>query len=267
MPEDRFVRAFDTASSDFDRLGEHLWKPIGQATVELTAPAEGERVLDACCGAGASAVPAAHRVGTAGRVDAVDFSPEMIKELGGRHAGLSQLHAHHADVTSWSRTGYDVVQAVLGVFFFPDMTAGTEHLVSRARPGGRVGVTIWRRGSMEVAGDHLRGAVGEVTGTTPEKRPAGLIDDVNEAGAFRAWLAGRGLAGVTVTSHEMHLTLTPELAWLIVTGSGYVAALSGLDGAAVERVRNAYLGSLRRAGVATLDATTLIGVGTRPYDA
>ncbi|GAA1614226.1 class I SAM-dependent methyltransferase [Actinoplanes couchii] len=263
MSDDRFVRAFDTASSDFERLGQYLWKPVGQATVELTGPAEGQRVLDACCGNGASAIPAARRVGAQGLVDAVDMSAGMIGELRSLAAGLPQLHAHVADVASWPGSGYDVVQAVLGVFFFPDMAAGTEHLVSRAAPGGRVGVTIWRRGAVEAAGTHLRDAVATVTGTAPAKRPTGPIDAVNEAGAFRDWLADRGLDDVAVTTHELRLHLTPEVAWLLVTGSGYVAALSGLDPAAIGRVREAYLDSLYRSGTDELDATTLIGVGTR----
>ncbi|MFC4070127.1 class I SAM-dependent methyltransferase [Actinoplanes subglobosus] len=258
---DRYLKAFDTAATDFERLGEHLWKPIGRATVERTAPAPGERVLDACCGNGASAIPAAERVGDHGRVDAVDRSAAMIEDLRSRTGGLPALSAHAADVTSWPGDGYDVVQAVLGVFFFPDMTAGTEYLVSRARPGGRCGFTIWRRGAVVTAGDHLRQAVSRVTGRPAEPRPAGPVEAVNLAGDFHAWLAGRGLTDVTVTTHELSLPLTPEIAWLVVTGSGFVTALSGLDQTQVAGVREAYLDSLRRAGETELDATTLIGVG------
>ncbi|WP_229068888.1 class I SAM-dependent methyltransferase [Actinoplanes sp. DH11] len=257
------VRAFDTASNDFDRLGHHLWQPIGAATVDRTAPSPGERVLDACCGTGASALPAAHRVGVTGRVDAIDLSAPMVRVLGQHAAGLPQLHPQVADATAWESGDYDVVQAVLGVFFFPDMAAGTEHLVRRARPGGRVGVTIWRKGAVELAGQHLGAAVGAVTGKEAPKRPSGPIDGVNTAETFRPWLEQRGLSGVGVTVHEMTLEMTPEVAWLLVTGSGFVSALSGLDPAQIDAVRDGYLGSLARDGVRSLDVTTLIGVGTR----
>ncbi len=258
---DRYQKAFDTAAADFERLGEHLWKPIGRATVDRTAPAPGDRVLDACCGNGASAVPAALRVGDRGRVDAVDRSPALIEDLRSRTAELTSLHAHAADVTSWPDSGYDVVQAVLGIFFFPDMAAGTEHLISRARPGGRAGFTIWRRGAMVAPGTHLRQAVGQVTGKPAEPRPTGPVEAVNLAEDYRVWLAGRGLADVTVHTHEMRLPLTPELAWLVVTGSGFVTLLDGLDDDRVTEVRDVYLDALARAGVTELDATTLIGVG------
>ncbi|MFI5715932.1 class I SAM-dependent methyltransferase [Nocardia sp. NPDC051750] len=261
---DRSTRAFDAAAADFDRLGEYLWRPIAAATVERTAPGPGERVLDACCGTGASALPAAERVGAAGRVDAVDLSPALIDVLRRRASGSAQLHPQIGDVTAWPGEGYDLVQVVLGIFFFPDMTTGTDHLVGRVRPGGRAGFTIWRRGAMETAGKHLGAAVTAVTGAAPPPpRPPHLVDRLNQPDPFRAWLGDRGLTDVTVTEHELRLPLTPEIAWLIVTGSGYAGALSGLDEPQITAVRDAYLNSLDTAGIRELDATTLIGVGTR----
>ncbi|MEU4563427.1 class I SAM-dependent methyltransferase [Actinoplanes sp. NPDC023936] len=262
MPDDRFLRAFDTAASDFDRLGQHLWKPIGQATVDLTAPSAGQRVLDACCGTGASAIPAAHRVGDTGHVDAVDLSAPLIKELRRLAAGLPSLRPHTADVTAWPGTGYDVVQAVLGIFFFPDMAAGTEHLIRCARPGGRVGLTIWRRGALEVVGRHLQQAVARVTGKPAPPRPASPIETISDADAYGEWLSQRGLTSVTVHTREMRLRLTPEIAWLTITGSGFVATLSGMDAPRIAGVRDAYLEALSQAGVTEFDATTLIGIGT-----
>lgn len=180
---------FDAAAVDFTALGRHLWHPIGEATVAVAGPGTGDRVLDACCGTGATALPAAQLVGPDGAVDAVDLSGPMVGEL-------PRLTAHQADVTTWPVDGYDVVLCVLGIFFFPDMTAGTEHLVRRARYP---------------------------------------LDDINQPGPYADWLAGRGLSDVDVTVHELALPMTPEIAWLVVIGSGYRAEL---------------------------DATTLIGTGS-----
>jgi ubiquinone/menaquinone biosynthesis C-methylase UbiE len=58
-----------------DHASSLLWDPLGEAYVDLVAPAPGDRVLDACCGAGASAIPAARAVGASGTVDAVDLTP------------------------------------------------------------------------------------------------------------------------------------------------------------------------------------------------
>lgn len=267
MTDDRQAEvrgAFDAAAADFTALGRHLWEPIGTATVEIAGPQPGERVLDACCGTGASAIPAARLVGPSGLVDAVDLSEPMIDELRRLSAGVPVLRAHAADVTTWTTDGYDLVQSVLGIFFFPDMTAGTDHLISRARRGGRVVFTIWRGDAMAAAGQHLGRAVAEVTNTPPPApRPPHLFDQVNQADRYAAWLTERGLTDVEVTVNEMVLTMTPEVAWLVIAGSGFRGALAKVPADAVDAVRERYLASLRQEGVTELDATTLIGSGRR----
>jgi trans-aconitate methyltransferase len=262
-PQEGTRRAFDAAAADFTALGRHLWGPIGAATAAAAALRPGERVLDACCGTGASAIPAARVVGPNGVVDAVDLSGPMIDELRRLSADLPQLRAHQADVTTWATDGYDLVQSALGIFFFPDMTAGTERLIGLARPGGRVAFTIWRGDAMAAAGRHLARAVAAATSAAPpaERQPH-LIDRINQPAGYAPWLAGLGLAEVDVAVHELRLTMTPDLAWLVITGSGYRGALANLDPDVVDVVRERYLESLRAEGVTELDATTLIGVGT-----
>ncbi len=258
-------RAFDAAAADFSALGHHLWGPIGEATVAAAGLRGGERVLDACCGTGASAIPAARRVGADGVVDAIDLSAPMIGELRETAAGLPRLRAHQVDAMAWDTDGYDVVQSALGIFFFPDMTAGTERLISRARPGGRVVFTIWRAGAMVTAGRYVARAVAAVTGSPPHpEREPGLIDRVDRPDSYAAWLSGRGLSEVEVAVNELSLPMTPELAWLVIIGSGFRGVLADLEPGVVETVRERYLESLRADGVTGLDATTLIGSGTTP---
>ncbi|WP_340688180.1 class I SAM-dependent methyltransferase [Amycolatopsis coloradensis] len=255
-------RAFDAAAADFAALGRHLWEPIGAATVAAAGIAEGDRILDACCGTGASAIPAARAVGAGGVVDAIDLSGPMIGELRRLSAELPQLRAHEADATAWDTGDYDVVQSALGIFFFPDMTDGTERLIGRARSGGRAVFTIWRRGSMVTAGRHLGRAVAAVTDSAPPEREPGLIDRINEAGPYSEWLSGRRLSDVDVVVNELRLAMTPEIAWLVVIGSGFRGLLDDLEPGVVEQVRERYLDSLLAEGVTELDATTLIGSGT-----
>ncbi|MQA07415.1 MAG: methyltransferase domain-containing protein [Pseudonocardiaceae bacterium] len=256
-------RAFDAAAADFTALGRYLWDPIGAATVAAVGPRPGDRVLDACCGAGASAIPAARMVGRSGSVDAVDVSGPMVDELRRRASDLPRLGAHCADVMAWDGDGYDVVISALGIFFLPDMTAGTERLVGMARPGGRVGFTIWRGEAMVAAGKYLGRAVAEVTNTEPPgEREPHLIDRINQAEPFGAWLTGRGLSDVDVVTHELRLPMTPEVAWLVIVGSGYRGALTELEPDTVAAVRERYLSLLAEDEISELDAGTLIGVGT-----
>ncbi|MEV6243069.1 methyltransferase domain-containing protein [Lentzea sp. NPDC051838] len=264
MAQEDFRGAFDAAARDFTALGPHLWNPIGAAVTAISRPAPGERVLDACCGTGASAIPAARAVGTAGRVDAVDLSGPMVEEVRRQSDGLPQLRPGQADVTAWAGADYDLVQCALGIFFFPDMTAGTDHLISRARPGGRVVLTIWRGDTVMAPGRHLGRAVSAVTGAeSPAPRPPQLIDRISQADSYAAWLTERGLDEVEVTVNEMSLAMTDEVAWLLVLGSGFRRALTDLPAEAVADVREHYLASLSESGLSDLDATTLIGSGVR----
>src|SRR3954471_21799850 len=51
---------------------------FGQVAIEAAAPATGERVLDVGCGAGASSLALAARVGAGGQVLGVDISEPLI---------------------------------------------------------------------------------------------------------------------------------------------------------------------------------------------
>lgn len=263
--EDDTRRAFDAAADDFVALGHHLWNPIGAATVTAAGLHSGDRVLDACCGAGASAIPAAEAVGAQGLVDAVDLSGPMVDVLRSLSGGMPGLRAHQADVTGWDENGYDAVLCALGIFFFPDMAAGSRHLISRARPGGRVVFTIWRGDSMAAAGRYLARAIAAVENTDPpEEREPHLFDRINQADPYGAWLTEIGLSGVTVETKELRLSLNRDLAWLVITGSGYQAALSALEPGLVDAVRERYHALLDADGVTEFDATTLVGAGITP---
>lgn len=257
--------SFDRAARDFDRLAPLLWDPLAAATLECSQPQPGERVLDACCGTGASALPTAGLVGPGGQVDAVDLSAEMIAVLQRQAAQLPQLRAHHGDVTSWAGDSYDLVQSVMGIFFLPDMTASVRALAARCRPGGRVAFTIWRQGAVVAAREALAVALASVQRRpVPAAGPRHLIEELNTPSHYRAWLAQLGLREVRVDTVPHTIPLTADNAWLVVLGSGFRGMLDGLAAAQVDQVRHTYLEELERRQLADLDATSLIGIGTWP---
>ncbi|WP_236725116.1 hypothetical protein [Amycolatopsis orientalis] len=95
----------------------------------------------------------------------------------------------------------------------------------------------------------------------PPEREPGLIDRIGRPDSYAAWISGRGLSDVDVKVNELRLTMTPEVAWLVIIGSGFRGVLADLEPGVVEKVRERYLDSLRAEGVTELDATTLIGSG------
>ncbi|MFG1706603.1 class I SAM-dependent methyltransferase [Nonomuraea sp. M3C6] len=259
---------FDSAANEYAAVSPLLWNRIGEATVTTARIQPGERVLDVCCGAGASAIPAAKATGPQGHVDAIDLAGELLAHGRRRAAleGLDNARFIQADATAWEpHQGhlYDVVQCVHGVFLLPDMDASASRLARLLRPGGRLVITTWAEGAMEDFGRLFTEAVERVRdvriGPPPSKQAVSRIDTEDE---LAAWLAARRLTQITVTRAPLRIPLNPTLAWRLALGSGFRGMLTGLDESAAERVHTAFQHLLGERKLDDLDATSLIGTGT-----
>src|SRR5262245_17089628 len=69
---------YNAASDFYDHPANTFWSRYGQQTVERLQLALGERVLDVCCGSGASALPAAGMVGPTGAVVGMDLADNLL---------------------------------------------------------------------------------------------------------------------------------------------------------------------------------------------
>ncbi|TCW79574.1 SAM-dependent methyltransferase [Burkholderia sp. SRS-46] len=145
---------------------------FGQAAIEAAAPATGERVLDIGCGAGASSLALAARVGARGHVLGVDISEPLIRRACALApqdtAALFQL----ADASSAElpEAAFDILFSRFGVMFFDDPTAAFAHMRRALKPGGRVAFVCWR-GAAE--NDWVRLPMGALKGIVP---PSALPD-------------------------------------------------------------------------------------------
>jgi SAM-dependent methyltransferase len=261
------------ASADLDAL---LWVPIATAALGRSHPEFDQRVLDAFCGEGASALPTAELVGHGGLVDAVDPTESRV-EVAREHAGerMPQLHLHAADVTTWEPDDYDLVQCVLGLDRLPDVEAETRRLIERARPGGSVAITVWARGALAPLPELLAGALhgGAASDIDAASDTASDSDDTappvdlaDTPGTLAQWLTQLGLVDVRAETVQRHLDLTPELAWQLVPGTSMRAIIAGLDDDELDAVRERYLGAIADRAVTSVDVTTLIAVGRRPAE-
>src|SRR6187401_3398208 len=115
--------------------------------VERLAPQPGEHWLDLGCGTGDVAFHAA-RAGAI--VTGSDLSPTLI-ETAERHArelGLDlTLEVADCQALHYPDASFDVVSSSVGVIFAPDHARVAAELARVCKPGGRVGLTAWRKDS------------------------------------------------------------------------------------------------------------------------
>ncbi|MGE0422645.1 MAG: class I SAM-dependent methyltransferase, partial [Reyranellaceae bacterium] len=143
---------------------------FGQAAIEAAAPAAGERVLDVGCGAGASSLALAARVGAGGHVLGVDISEPLIARARALAPRDTTALFRVADASSAElpEAAFDILFSRFGVMFFGDPTGAFAHMRRALQPGGRVAFVCWR-GAAE--NDWVRLPMGAIKGIVPPTAP------------------------------------------------------------------------------------------------
>lgn len=264
---ERAARTYGAAADHYDLGSLSFWDRFGAATVSRLGLAPGSTVLDLCCGAGASAIPAARTIGTAGRVLGIDVAAPLLELARAKAAreGLANAEFRQGDAMCTGLPGgrFDTVICVFGVFFAPDMAAFTAEMWRLVRPGGVLAITTWGRGLFEPANGIFWESVGAAEPslfkafnpwdeiTTPEA----LEDLFRRAGAARP--AVEAAAGEQRLDH-------PDRFWDIVLGSGYRATVDALSGPQNRHVRRSVLHELRSRTITTVRTDVVFGVAERP---
>src|SRR5690348_10762670 len=143
---------------------------FGQAAIDAAAPMTGERVLDVGCGAGASSLALAARVGPGGQVLGVDISEPLISRARALAPPDTPVLFQVADASSVAlpEGAFDILFSRFGVMFFDAPTAAFTHMRRALRPGGRVAFVCWR-GAAE--NDWVRLPMGALKGIVPPSAP------------------------------------------------------------------------------------------------
>jgi len=217
---------------------------FGARTVERLHLREGEFVLDVCCGAGASALPAARTVGPGGRVIGVDLAEGALAHGRERAAaeGLTNIEFRSADFDKvyFRAASFDAVVCVFGIFFLPDMTGALRKMWQYLRPGGRVAITTRGPDVFEPADtlfwDAVRRERPDLYKTfTP-------WDRLTTPDLVRGLFQQAGIADVEIEGEDYPLILeSAEEFWTVAMGTGYRGTIDQLAGEQRERVRAACL--------------------------
>jgi SAM-dependent methyltransferase len=215
-----------------------------------------DAVLDVCCGAGASALPAARAVGPTGSVLGLDLAEPLLAIARKRAAtlGLRNVAFRECDATAagLGSASFDAVVCVFGVFFVADMPAFAAEMWRLVRPGGTLAITTWGPDWCEPASSVFWRSVGELEPTL--FRAFNPWDEITTAPALADVLARGGVSGAAVeaTAGEHHELERADEFWDIVLGSGYRATVDALGEGQRERLRERVIGELRSRGVTRL---------------
>jgi ubiquinone/menaquinone biosynthesis C-methylase UbiE len=263
----RASRTYGAAADHYQRPALGFWDRSGAATVSRLRLAPGAAVLDLCCGAGASALPAARAVGPSGSVLGIDIAAPMLELARSRAAeeGLANIEFRPGDATRTGLPdgGFDAVVCVFGVFFAPDMAAFVREMWRLTRPRGVLAVTTWGPGLWEPASSVFWRCVGEVE---PALYKAFNPWDEITTPTLLAGLFSR--AGVPDPAVEAaageHRLEHPDRFWDIVLGSGYRATVDALSPEQRDRVRESVQAELRSRQITSLRTDVVFGTAARP---
>lgn len=260
----RIARTYAAASDHFDVLP--FWHHFGRRTVERLDLPAGARVLDVCCGAGASALVAAQRVGSRGHVLGVDLSEALIAiaRANAARSGLANAEFLVADVETLSLapSSLDAVVSVFGLFFLDDMAAMLARAWCWLRPRARLAVTTWGRHVLDPGEDLFWEAVAKEDPSIQPMSHAGRLSTPEAVAAeFRA--AHLPAPAIEIETWPMPLE-SPEAFWQVVLGTSNRAAWDGLTTNARERVRHAVTVALHGRGVTSLRCDAIYAVAEKP---
>jgi len=259
----RAATTYNTASDFFDHPANSFWDRFGRRSVERLHLSTGAHVLDVCCGSGASAIPAAEKVGPDGIVIGVDLAENLL-DLGrakAKERGLGNIEFRTGDMLAlgFPDESFDAVICVFGIFFVPDIAAGVRELWRLVRPGGLLAVTNWGPRLFEPANTAFWEAVRAVRpdlykGFNP-------WDLICEPESLRAVLAEGGVFtdDVVAESGTHHLS-SPDDWWRLIMGSGFRGTVEQLSPEDQARVREANMSYIRDEGVSEIETNVVYAI-------
>ncbi len=257
---------FNAASDYFDAPALSFWNRFGQQTIDQLSLRAGDRVLDVCSGTGASAIPAAVRVGSTGQVLGIDLAESLLQLA--RHKsqqqGLENIEFRCGDFenSGLPNESFDAIVCVFGIFFVPDIIAAIRELWRMVRPGGKLAITSWGEKVFEPANQIFWEAIEAERPDLFKKFTP--WDRIRDPASLQALLEAGGATQVEVLAEAgTHTLASPEDWWTMVLGGGIRGTIDQLEPAARERVRQANLHFLQANNIHALDVQVLYAIAQK----
>jgi ubiquinone/menaquinone biosynthesis C-methylase UbiE len=262
----RAAATYNAASDHFDAAPLDFWERYGRRTIDRLALSPGSTVLDAGCGSGASAIPAAERVGPGGHVIGVDLA-ERLLGLARAKAADRQLRNIAFRCADMERLGYadhafDAVVCVFAIFFVPDMVKQVREFWRVVRPGGQLAITTWGPRMFEPGSAAWWSSVRQFR---PDLDMAVKSwERITTPAALRQLLAEADIRDAEIVAENGRQALhSPDDWWTIVLGSGYRWTIDQMDNATVDQVRQANLDRLREDDIRSVETNVIYALATK----
>jgi ubiquinone/menaquinone biosynthesis C-methylase UbiE len=263
----RAAFAYNAAADLYDALPLSFWNYFGRRTIELLSLPIAGRVLDVCCGAGASALPASESVGPRGKVIGVDLAQKLL-ELGQAKAtqrNLTNIEFELGDMLSlrFPDESFDAVVCVFGIFFVPDMAMAARELWRCIRPRGQLAITTWGPNFFEPATSAFWHSIKEVR---PDLHKSfNPWDRINNQASLKAILKEGGVESLKIIAeNRSHAIHSAEDWWTILLGSGYRGTIEQLSQSERESVKAANLAFIRNEKVSAIETNVLYALAVKP---
>jgi ubiquinone/menaquinone biosynthesis C-methylase UbiE len=254
---------FNAASDYFDHPALSFWNRFGQQTIDRLSLHPGDRVLDVCCGTGASAIPAAISVGATGQVLGIDIAESLLQLARNKsqQQGLENIEFRYGDFENLGlpNESFDAIVCVFGIFFVPDMLVAMRELWRMVRPGGKLAITSWGEQVFEPANRVFWNAIEADRPDLCKKYTP--WDRISDPASLQALLVAGGATNVEVFAEaSTHELAAAEDWWTMVLGGGLRGTIDQLDPAARERVRQANMNFLETNEVHSLEVNVLYAI-------
>ena len=129
---------------DLQDMMDALNRPIEEALVDRAFPGVGKQVLDIGCGAGATTLAMARRLGAEGLSLGVDISAPLIEIASGQAAPGARFVQADVQTYDFGAARFDAAMSRFGVMFFSDFDAAFANIRSGLKPGAELVFACWR---------------------------------------------------------------------------------------------------------------------------
>ncbi|TPJ16680.1 class I SAM-dependent methyltransferase [Mesorhizobium sp. B2-7-3] len=127
---------------------DEILAPFERLVVDAGYPGEAGNVLDIGCGAGATTLAMARRVGNNGRCVGLDISQPLIalatERTQAEEVANASFEVGDAQTYAFESGRFDAVVSRFGIMFFDDPVAAFSNIRQAARRGGKLAFVAWR---------------------------------------------------------------------------------------------------------------------------